>query len=216
MELEQAAKSGNWDLVTSLEESRKTNWDLGIQSVAFLGMAGDSSVLGLLTQACTVDTTAITKSLKSMTPAELSIFAGIILDRYRVNCNRTAWPTNFTIPESDYLGLATPSNADYPLKSRLEILQDTLRIMTKNPSFEILPLAYGDAAYNKTVINVGTGKQVYCLYNADEKSIRMDIPVNYTNTLANSVNNFQFQNVGYGQFTGVMAYRPAEMLYFQY
>ena len=216
MELQQAAKSGNWDLITSLEESRKTNWDLGVQSVAFLGMAGDSGVLGLLTQSVTNNTTLITKAIKSMTPAELNIFVGGLLDAYRTNCSRSAWPTHFVIPESDYLGLATPSNADYPLKSRLEVLQDTLKIMTKNPNFQILPLAYGDKDYNKNVINVGTGKQYYCLYNADEKSIRMDIPVNYTNTLANSVNNFQFQNVGYGQFTGVMAYRPAEMMYFSY
>lgn len=216
MELQQAAKSGNWDLVTSLEESRKINWDLGIQSVAFLGMDGDAGVLGLLTQAVTDNLTRITKSLKSMTPAELSTFVMGILDDYRVNCNRTTWPTHFIVPESDFLGLAAPTNSDFPIKSRLELLQDTFRTMTKNPNFQILPLAYGDKEYNKSVINVGTGKQRYCLYNADEKSLRMDIPVNYTNTLANSINNFQFQNVGYGQFTGVMAYRPAEMMYFSY
>jgi hypothetical protein len=44
----------------------------------------------------------------------------------------------------------------------------------------------------------------------------MDIPVDYTNTLANSLDNFNFQNVGYGQFTGVQTYRPLELLYFSY
>lgn len=48
-DLELAAKSGNWDLVTSKEKSRKKNWDLGIQQVAFVGMASDSAVKGLLT-----------------------------------------------------------------------------------------------------------------------------------------------------------------------
>ncbi len=55
---------------------------------------------------------------------------------------------------------------------------------------------------------------VYSLYNYDEESLRMDIPVDYTNTLANSIDNFSFQNVGYGQFTGVLAYRPLELMYF--
>jgi hypothetical protein len=214
MELNQAAKAGNWDLVTSLEESRKTNWDLGIQSVAFLGMAGDANVEGLLNMTGVNNNTSdITKSLKSMTAAELSTFMQVILDKYRTNCNRSAWPTHFIIPESDYLGLATPSNSDYPLKSKLEIIQDTLRIMTKNPNFQVLPLAYGDAAYNT---GAGINKQRYVLLNYDEKSLRMDIPVQYTSTLANSIDNFAFQNVGYGQFTGAKAYRPLETLYFSY
>lgn len=214
MELNQASKSGNWDLVTSLEESRKTNWDLGIQAVAFLGLAGDANVEGLLNMTgITNNTTAVTKSLKSMSATELSTFMGVILDLYRTNCNRTAWPTHFIIPESDYLGLAIPSNADYPLKSKLEIMQDTLRVMTKNPNFQILPLAYGDTAYNTAA---GIAKQRYTLLNYDEKSLRMDIPVQYTSTLANSVDNFAFQNVGYGQFTGVKAYRPLETMYFSY
>lgn len=217
MELNQASKAGNWDLVTTLEESRKTNWDLGIQEVAFLGLSGDSSVQGLLTQSTgagaelvTDNTTTIQKALKDMSATELSAFCKVVLDVYRSNCSRSAWPTHFIIPESDYLGLATPSNADYPLKSRLEILQDTFRIMTKNPNFSIMPLAYGDAAYN------GLDVQRYVMLNYDEKSLRMDLPVDYTNTLANTINGFQFENVGYGQFTGVKAYRPKEMIYFSY
>ena len=42
------------------------------------------------------------------------------------------------------------------------------------------------------------------------------LQVDYTNTLANSLDNFNFQNVGYGQFSGVQAYRPLELLYFQF
>lgn len=217
MELQQASKSGNWDLITNLEESRKTNWDLGIQAVSFLGLEGTASVKGLLTQTVgtgaedvTENTSLITKAIKDMSATELSTFAKNVLDVYRTNCQRTAWPTHFIIPESDYLGLATPSNSDYPLKSKMEILQDTLRVMTNNPNFRILPLAYADAAYN------GLDKQIYTMLNYDDKSIRMDVPVAYTNTLANTVNGFNFENVGYGQFTGVKAYRPKEMIYFTY
>ena len=210
-DLEFASKSGNWDLVTELQKSRKKNWDLGIQRLAFLGLSGDSSVLGLLTQAgITPNTSTITKAINSMSAAELNIFAATILNDYRTNCARTAWPTHFTIPESDYLGLAIPSSSTYPLKSILQVLEETFQTMTKNKGFKIMPCAYGDQAYS------GLGVQRYALYNADESSIRMDIPVDINSTLANSLDNFSFQNVAFGQFTGVMAYRPLELMYFQF
>ena len=82
--------------------------------------------------------------------------------------------------------------------------------MTGNKDFKVLPCAYGDKVYS------GAAVQQYVLINQDEESIRMDVPVDYTNTLANSIDNFGFQNVGYGQFTGVLAYRPAELYYMQF
>lgn len=219
-DLEYAAKSGNWDLVTSLEESRKKNWDLGIQRIAFLGARGQNvvggSVLGLLNQpGVSINETVIVKPIADMTPAELTAFCRKVVEAYRENCARTAMPTHFIIPESDYLGLAAPSSSDFPIKSKLELLEGVFQVITMNKQFKILPLAYSDAAYHTDVEQI-VGKQVYVLLNYDEKSVRMDIPLDYTNTLANSLDNFSFQNVGYGQFTGVLAYRPLEMLYFQY
>ncbi len=217
-DLQLAAKSGNWDLVSAKEKARKKNWDLGIQKVAFLGLSGDSNVLGLLNQSgVTVDTTTLTQSITSLatTPQNLSNFIAAVLNVYRSNCQRTAWPTHFVIPESDYLGLATPSSASFPIKSILQLMQETFATMTGNKNFKILPLAYADSAYHAQNASIA-GKQVYTLLNYDEESIRMDIPVDYTNTLANSLDNFNFQNAGYGQFTGVLAYRPSELYYFQF
>jgi hypothetical protein len=212
-DLQLAAKSGNWDLVSAKEKARKQNWDLGIQKVAFLGLAGDSGCLGLYTQTGSgvqVNSTIIPQSLSSLSPVDLKAFCSTVLNAYRSNAARTAWPTHFIIPESDYLGLAAPSVAEFPIQSVLEQLEKTFKVMTKNPNFQILPCAYGDVAYNSLTV------QRYILLNYDETSVRMDIPVDYTNTLANSLDNFSFQNVGYGQFTGVLAYRPLEMLYFDY
>lgn len=215
MDLQMAAKSGNWDLVSSKEKARKKNWDLGIQQVAFLGLTSANSpagkCLGLLNQpSITTNTTLITQAISSMTPAQLKTFLANLVNTYRANSNRTAWPTAFIIPESDYLGLASPASSDFPIRSTLSLLEETLQIMTKNKSFKVLPLAYADAANNPMA------KQVYMLLNQDEESIRMDIPVDYTNTLANSFDNFNFQNVGYGQFTGVVPYRSQEAIYFTY
>lgn len=213
-DLEHATKAGNWDLVSAKERARKKNWDLGIQKIAFLGASGatGASCLGLLNQSGGVvtNTTLITKPISTMTATELKAFTGALVEQYRANCNRTAWPTHFIIPESDYNGLATMSSPDFPIKSTLQILEETLQTITRNKGFKILPLAYGDKAYNSL------GVQKYVLLNYNEETIRMDIPVDYTNTQANSVDNFSFQNAAYGQFTGVGVYRPLEVMYFQY
>lgn len=220
MDLQMAAKAGNWDLVSAQEEARKKNWDLGVQRVAFLGARGlngsTGSCLGLLNQAgITTNTSIITKAISSMSPTELKTFSRLVLEAYRTNCNRTAWPTHFIVPESDYNGMATQSSPEFPIKSVLELLLEEFRTITMKKDFKILPLAYADAAYHSDVTDIAS-KQVYTLLNYDEKSVRMDVPVDYTNTTANSIDNFSFQNVGYGQFTGVLAYRPLEMLYFTY
>lgn len=221
-DLEQAAKSGNWDIVTAKERSRKKVWDLGIQSIAFNGLP-TSGLYGLLTQNLnpqqgadvTVNTTLLTNSISSLaaTPSTLSAFLQQILNVYRINTRYSAWPTHFIIPESDYLGLATPSSPTFPLKSILQLMQETLQTMTGNKNFKVLPCRYADGNSEAPAV---AGTQVYTLTNYAEESIRMDIPVDYTNTLANSIDNFSFQNVGYGQFTGVQVYRGRELMYFQF
>jgi len=220
MDIEQAAKAGNWDIVTSKEKARKRNWDLGIQRVAFLGADGlngaTGTCKGLLNQAgATVNTTVITKAISSMTPAELKAFVAVVIDAYRENNNRTAWPDRFVVPESDYIGMASQASAEFPVLTVKELLENAFKLITGKSSFKILPLAYADAQYHAGIASIA-GKQVYSLYNSEEESIRMDVPVDYTNTLANSLNNFSLQNVGYGQFTGVQLYRPLELMYFMY
>lgn len=214
-DLELAAKSGNWDVVTAKEKARKRNWDLGVQRVAFLGARGSNGTggacLGLLNQAgITVNTTVIPQSISTMSTSALKDFCVKVVEAYRSNVQRTAWPTHFIIPESDYNGLASQASPQFPIKSTLQLIEEMFQVITRNKNFKILPLAYGDMAYS------GYSYQQYVLLNYDEESVRMDIPLDYTNTLANSLDNFSFQNVGYGQFTGVLAYRPLEMMYFQY
>jgi hypothetical protein len=220
-DLELAAKSGNWDLVAAKEKSRKRNWDLGIQRVAFLGARGQNSTggacLGLLNQAIgQFDTTLLTTKLSQMTYTQLATFQQAAVQAYRKNCNYTAYPTHLVIPESDFNGLAVQSSPQFPLKSVLALLEEGFQIITRNKNFKILPLAYADVANAGGALPSQATTAMYCFLNYDEESIRMDIPLDYTNTLANSLDNFMFQNAGYGQFTGVLAYRPAELYYFGY
>lgn len=214
-DLAMASRSGNWDLVSSKERARKKNWDLGIQKIAFLGSASNANVRGLLTQSdVNSNTTLIDAPLSTMSTTDFTTFvAGIVAD-YRANAQYTVMPSLFVIPESDYNGLVTPYSATYPNISRLQYLLEAFRTVTQNPNFKIMPCAYADAANNADT-QVG-GLNRYALYNYDEDSGRMDIPVDYTNTMQNTINGAQFSNVGYGQFTGFKAYRPREFRYYDW
>ena len=215
MDLQMAAKSGNWDIVSTKERSRKKNWDLGIQRTAFYGSLTNTNVKGLLTlSGVTANTAVITKFIKDMNAAEFQAMLAGVFQAYRANGNYTVKPTHFIIPETDFNGLATSVDETYPLKSRLARLEEMFRLLTANPNFKILSLAYASKTVNASVS--GLNKNRYTLLNYDEDSLRMDLPVDYTNTLANTINGFQFQNVGYGQYTGVQLYRPLEVLYFDH
>jgi hypothetical protein len=98
----------------------------------------------------------------------------------------------------------------------LQLLEEGFQTICRNKNFKILPLAYCDVANAGGGLVAGAATAQYVLLNYDEESIRMDIPLDYTNTLANSLDNFMFQNAGYGQFTGVLAYRPLELFYMGY
>lgn len=214
-EMQQAIKSGNWNLITAKERSRKKNWDLGIQEIAFWGINNNSDVNGLLTLPnVNSNTSLITTYIKSMTASQFATLLGGLMEAYRLNANRTAIPTHFILPETDYNGLSNAVDETFPLKTRLERLRESFREMTHNPNFKILSSAYANQLDNAAI--TGLNKNRYTLMNYDEDSLRMDIPLDYANTLQNSVNNFQFQSAGYGQFTGAAAYRPLEALYFDW
>jgi hypothetical protein len=220
VDLRKSARAGNWDLIASKEKARKTNWDLGIQKVAFLGsIKNPTAVMGLLTQAAVnSNTSLITGYIKAMNAAAFSTFVQGVIAAYRLNCNYTVMPTHFIIPETDYNGLGTlvPGTAGtFPI-TMLEYLRQAFVLITQNPNFKIMKLAYADKAVNVLAINGGLNKNRYTLLNYNEDSLRMDIPVDYTNTMQGSFNNFQFENVGYGEYTGVLAFRPLEMLYFDW
>ena len=124
-------------------------------------------------------------------------------------------PTHFVIPQSDWLGLASPVSATYPFNSKLEYLKKAFDEIVPG-GIKILPCIYGMPNYNLSVINTGTGISRYAMYRYDPESIRMDIPVDYTVTQPNTINNFQFQDAAYGQATGVGVYRGLELLYLDY
>lgn len=220
-DIEQALAANNWDPVIAKERSRKKNWDLGLQALTFMGLKSNPTAFpGLLTSpTINVNNTLIQQPISEMNAAELNTFVATLISAYFTNTNKTARPDRFIIPYSDFFGLQTMTpnvigagEGNYPI-SRLEFLLRAFRLASQNPSFEILPLAYCDADTNSAW---GVDKQIYLLYRYDRDSVRMDLPVDYTVTQANTMNNFQFQSAAYGQFTGVHFYRELEGLLFEY
>ncbi len=209
-EIEQALRSNNWDFIEELHISRKENWDLGIQEIAFLGSASDADVTGLLTSGdVNINTSLITESISSMDATEFQALVAGLVQAYRANCNYTQYPTHFVIPESDYNGLASATSASFPIGTKIEYLEKMFRALC--PGFQaIKPSVYAQAAFNTSR---GVNKNRYALYNANPRSLRMNLPVDYTVTQPNSVNNFQFQDVGYGQYSGVQVLKNLELLY---
>ena len=217
-EVQKALASNNWDVVSGKMAALVKNWQLGIQKIGFLGLQQDlANVPGLLTNSeVTVDTATITKNISSMSAAEFQALVAAILGAYAANANYTAMPDTFVMPLSDFLGLGTATASGFPIGSMIDYLTNFFKQITGEKDFKILPLAYAQAAQNAGYINGGSGKNRYCLYRRNPETLKMDIPVDFTLNPAGTSNNFNFQGVGAGQFTGAIFYRPAEAIYFDH
>ena len=73
-----------------------------------------------------------------------------------------------------------------------------------------MPLAYADTANN----NIGSN--VYVLYRKAPDTVIMNVPLDFTVTLPNTADGFNYVSTAYSRFTGVTALRPREILYFTF
>jgi hypothetical protein len=215
-EVNKALASNNWDIVAGKMKALKKLWDLGIQKVAFLGLLEDlTNYPGLYTNTSVkVDTSTIGSKISAMSAATFATFVAALLGIYYSNSNSTVLPDTFVIPTIDYIGMVTPIASGFPVISQLTYLLDAFKQATNNPNFRILPCSYGTIANH-----LGYGfdtKDRYVLYRHDPETIKMDLPVDMSLFNPGTLNNFQFQGVGAGQYTGAIAYRPAEICYFDH
>lgn len=214
IEIEQALQANNWDVIKSKHDARKENFDLGIQQIAFLGsLNNNAGVPGLLNQPnVNVNVSLIPQLINTMTVTQITSFIGGLVEAYRSNCNRTAYFSHFILPEDDFNGMTVPYSSAFPVISILKYLTDSLTALGMS-NVKIMPSAYAIPVNNSAY---GINKHVYTLLNYDPRSLRMDIPVMITSTQPNTLNNFQFQDAAFAQYTGLWAYRVLEMLYFQF
>ena len=82
-----------------------------------------------------------------------------------------------------------------------------------NGKVKIMPSAYGMATYNAAA---GVNKARYVLYREDIDTLFMELPVDYQTTATGTLNNFNFQDVAYGQYAGVTVLKELEVLYFDF
>ena len=210
MEISKAAAANNWDVVESKLRSLKKNWDLGLQETAFLGHP-DGTLTGLLNSTeVTINTSLITVSITSMSEAQFTTFVGGLLPAYWNNSNKTTMPDVMVIPSSDYLGLGVPYSTTFPNVTKLQYMLTMLQTMTRNPNFEILPLAYADSDVNASR---GITKNRYVLYKNDPDTMKFAVPVDFTMLEADTTNKINWQQAAYGQYSGVLVNRKREVLY---
>ncbi len=219
MELEKALRSTNWNPVESKQKTLKKLWDLGIQKVAYLGAIKDQTgVPGLLSNAgVNVDSGTITSNISAMDATSYATLIASLLAAYWANTNKTVMPTHFMMPMSDFLGMGTlvPGTVGtYPV-SKLKYLLESFKEITMNPNFVIYGTAYGDAAVNAGYWAMN-GTDRYCLYRKDPDTLLMDLPLDFTMLAPNTDNNFNWNGVAYGQFTGMQIFRVPEVFYFDH
>jgi len=208
-----AAGSQLLEYTTENLKARKELYDKGIQDMTFWGLSSNVTKFpGLLNQSgVSINTTLITKYLKDMTTAEFNNVLGEFIQKYRENCNYTAYPDKFLIPEIDFNGLAKQySEVNGARVNRLQMLEEALS-STAMRKVEVLPSVYAMATNNAAIS--GLNKDRYVLYNSDEDSVIVNVPIYFTVTMPGTCNNFDYTSAAYSRFTGVNTLRPLEMLY---
>ena len=133
---------------------------------------------------------------------------GTITKEFTRQANYTAQPNILLLPYSVWNSLTQFNSVQFPMMSLLELLEKNLKDSTGNENFKILWSPYCEAEMN------GTGKDIYVLYRKDPDVMVLDIPVPYNTTAFNTIDNYTFYNVGYGQVGGVRVFRPQEIIYF--
>ena len=210
-ELNTYARGTGNSLLEQKSKSQKKVWDLGIQKVAFIGLLSNPNVTGLLNNPfVTNDTVTIPKKISAMTAKEFNTFLKSVLAKYYQNSGSTdASPNRFVIPMSDYLGLVEPYS-ESESKARITLMYDAFKMATGRKDFEIKGVAYGDSNNN------GLGVNRYVMYNTNDETLQMDIPVPFQFLAPETSNNFSMNQVAVGQFTGVTVRRPQQVLYFSH
>lgn len=210
-EIEKAARSGNWDVVSSKLEGLKKNWDLGIQRTAFLGHPSTPDLTGLVNNDdVNVDTTTITGPINGLSDSDFQAFVGSLLQEFYDNSGSTTLPDTFLMPTDDYLGLGRAASANNPHISRLQYMLDAFRAMTANEQFAIMPLTYLQPDHSFGQLT----NPRYVLYKNEQDTLSMSIPVDFTMLQADTSNQLLWSQPAYGQYSGVLIMRVPEVLYF--
>ena len=207
-ELNQAAQTGIWNLVTEKERARKIDYDLAVQRAVLLG---DADHKGLLNQTdVTTNTTILTKKISAMTSTEFKTLLSNLFREYFEHTDYTAMPDTLVMPYSDFMGLGVAVDEQYPVFTTMkQRLTDVFREVTGNSNAEIKPLAYCESKFHD-------GAFKYALYRKDFDTIRAYQPYGYSVVQGTTVDGVNYQNTAYARISDVFVNRPKEMLYLSF
>jgi hypothetical protein len=207
-ELRQAMQSGIWNLVTEKERARKRDYDLAVQKAVLLG---DDDHKALLNQAdVTVNTAVLTKKISAMNSTEFKTFLQTVFAEYFKHTEYTALPDTLVMPVSDFMGLGTAVDEQYPVFTTMfQRLSDVFKQVTGNANAEIIPLVYCEEKFHN-------GAYKYVLYRRDFDSIRAYQPFGYNVVNGATVDGVNYQNTAWARISDVFVNRPKEMLYLQF
>jgi len=213
IEIQKALKGGNWDEVREETDFIKKVSDLGLQKATFMGTPAFANMEGLLTLSePTIDTTAISKPLKSMDAGEFQSFIENILGLYAANAEYVDVPDTFLMPFDDFTGLAGYTSDAFQIRTKISVLIETFQALTGNKNFKIAGIPYCMSTKNAGFVSA-LGKQRYMLYKNDPEVVRMDIPVPFTLTAPATPDNFNWNGRAYLQHTGVQCFLPKLVYY---
>ena len=185
-------------------------WDEGLLRISLIGSA-DLGLAGLTNMSgVTVNTTALSKSLADMTATELVQAAITIGTTYQAQNLYKGMPNKFAIDLKVYSALAAPFNAaGVATETKLDVFTRTLRVALASPSLEVVGAPLRD--YNDASVTTDR----YIVFPYDQDVLNFDVSADYVPTNFHSKDGFHFTNTAYGQFYGVHADRPQEILIFQ-
>lgn len=195
-----------FSIIEAKEKARKKVWDLGLQDVLFNGL-GDGETYGINNQPnVTVNTSLLPVKVTAMTAAQVKTFASSVVNTYLTNNNTTQLPNRWLMPTNEFVGLGVPVDPTYPLKTLRDVLEEAFKA-AGCVDFKIV-----HSTYNNTADSTGLlGRHVF--YHYDPESIRMFVPKDYTPSALFPMNGLDMISVAQGQFTGVVVFRPKEVLY---
>lgn len=162
------------------------------------------------------DTTTITTSLNSLGYnefiAKITQIAKTALNQVNYQQNLFVKFTKFIIPVQEEIDLkANYLNNQFgtsAMKSRFDIMLETLRSVLRSPNLEIVGLP--DLHKDKNVL----GKNIYMLYNNHPQTLSVIEPISYTlGVVGAESNGFNFSQYGIARFSGVVAKKPQNIYY---
>ena len=212
--------ASGFDYVSSKLDALSTDYQLFVEKIFHYGFSKRDNT-GLLTSSeVTVNTSLITKKLSAMTSAEFNAFIANVISVYQANQKIGEYPDTFYIPQSDYVGLVQQMSEDFPIKTKLQVLLEAMKAVTKNNYFKIERSFYNqksfaaEARFKKANGDAPLSYDRYMLYKSQRDRVSFDMPIAFTLLGTGTMNQFDFVQLGYAQVGKVFFKRPADAIYF--